>query len=97
MSSTACGRVFRVGASGHPVETLDGKLRLGRQSTRALLEIEFGGAAIVERLMWTLRIVEIEIATKTVTCVPRTPIIGEIDLLDSLNANDKTAGAALPG
>src|SRR4051812_44417652 len=69
MSSTTFGSVFRVGASSHSDETLD------------TWSAGTGGAAVVERLMRPLGVVEPEIAVNSVAGVPWMTIVGQIDLL----------------
>ena len=101
MSSTTFGPVFRVGASGHPDETLDtwaegaggaqrprpGSLRPARaekcgwRRPPALPKIEIGGAAVVERLMRPLGVVEREIAGNPVAGIAWIAIVGQVDLL----------------
>ena len=98
MSSTTFGPVFSVGASRHPVETLDtgaegaggaqpprlGRLRparaekIGWRPPPALPVIEFGRAAIVERLMRSLGVVELEILANSLARLARVAVIGEI-------------------
>src|SRR4051812_3978905 len=101
MSSTTFGPVFSVGASSHPLETLDtgaegvggaqrprpGPLRpahaqkIGRCPRPPLAVIQIGRAAIVERLMRPLSVVEPEIAGQPRPRLARVAVVGEIDLL----------------
>ncbi len=58
----------------------------------------FGRRQIAETRMEPLLIVHvINKAAKLCLGVSERLVRAEVDLLDSLNANDKTAGAALPG
>lgn len=96
LSSTMTQPVFSVGTSCHPYKTLDTGPRarpgppcparaakFGSYPYRrpALPVIEIDRSAILERLMRSLRVVELEILTNPVAGLARAAIIGEIHLL----------------